>query len=1033
MRRERSFRVLLIAGALYAVTAGANPALSQATAVITGKVTAEGGRPVGGAQVFFPDFHVGANTAPDGSYTIRLDADRVKGQTVQLTARYIGYSPVQHAVTLSAGTQEQSFSLTRDVVQLNEVVVTGTGSATETKKIPFAVGIVSADQLKETPSVTPLGGLAGKVPGVSVLDNSGEPGAPPSVRLRASTSLTGSQAPLVIIDGTVSNFTLADINSEDIERVEVVKGAAASSLYGSNAANGVIQIFTKRGASNPEGELQIQVRNEIGRSLVPKLIPRAEAHAWAIDQVTGDYLRTPGGARIAKADGIADNPYKVIYNPQEQALHTGQFLTNYVSFGQRKGTTNYNASFQNTKTDGILFGIKGYNRQNFRINMDQVFNDKLDASYGAFYAKSNNDQTTQGPGSPFFALTFVEPDVNLLLPNPDGTPYRAQIPDRVSNASNPLYALANIQNRTDRTRFTGTGRARYRVFDWLTGEGNFNYDEESNSYKSLTPFGFLDAAGNPTDGNLYQQDDRGRSYNAGASLTSIQRIGVLTNTTRASYSYEDQFLTRFQLNASKLTVTKTPEFTAVDQQSLNPSSFTDPIRTRGSFLVSTFDIKDAYIIDGLIRRDESSLFGSAARSKNYYRYSGAWRVTENFHIPGVDELRFRASKGTAGLRPIFNAQYETFAIVGGSPSKVNLGNRNLQPAHSTETEYGLNLDFLGRFRFEYTNSDKTTRDQILLVPLSAATGYQNQWQNAGTLKGRTQEAALGGLLASRPDFTLRLNITADRTRQRITQLNVPTFLTGPGASETQVFRIGPGQSFGVMYGNRTVRTLDQLYEDPAKKALSGPGQTWSSDSVLVNEEGYVVRRATWRTVQESPIFYVNSKGESKVQIGDVNPDFNMGFSTQLSTHGFNIGALVNWVKGGNIYNGTRQWPFFENRDRIYDQRSKPLVERKPQSYYNFFYNGINAIDFFVENGTYVKLKELSVNYTFPEGAVSRLHGIGANGLKVGIVGRNLWTKTKYTGYDPEVAGLAGDPYSFRFDTFSYPNFRTFTGLVEIAF
>jgi len=1023
---------LLLAGAI-ALGAGARTAASQTTAVITGKVTAEEGRPVGGASVFFADFNLGANTAPDGSYTIRVPADRIKGQTVQLTARYIGYSPVRHAVTLTAGTQEQSFSLTRDVVQLNEVVVTGTGSATETKKIPFAVGVVSADQLKETPSVTPLGGLAGKVPGVSVLDGSGEPGAPPAIRLRAATSLTGTQDPLVIIDGTVSHFTLADINSEDIERIEVVKGAAASSLYGSNAANGVIQIFTKRGANNPEGELVTVVRNEMGRSYVPKLIPRAEAHAWQINPATGDYLLTPGGARIPKADGIADNPYKVVYNPQKEALHPGKFLTNYISVGQRKGTTNYNASFQNTRTEGILFGIKGYNRQNFRVNLDQVFNDRLDASFGAFYGKSNNDQTSQGPGSPFFALTFVEPDVNLFALNPDGSPYRAQIPNRVANASNPLYALANIKNATDRTRYTGSGRARYRLFDWLTAEGNFNYDEESNSYKSVTPFGFLDATGISTDGNLFQQDNRGRSYNTGVNLTSIQKLGALTNTTRASYAYDDQFLTSFQLNASKFTVPRTPEFTAVDQSALQPTSNTQTIRTRGTFLVSTFDFRDTYILDGLIRRDESSLFGSAARSKNYYRYSAAWRISENLHLPGVDEFRLRASKGTAGLRPIFNAQYETFALIGGSPTKVNLGNRFLQPAHSTETEYGLNLDFLGRYRFEYTNSDKTTRDQILLVPLSAATGYQNQWQNAGTLKGRTQEAALGGLLASRPDFTLRLNITADRTRQHITALNVPTFLTGPGGSETQVFRIGPGQTFGVMYGNRTVRTLAQLYEDPAKKALSGPGQKWSSDSVLINEEGYVVRRNTWRTINEKPIYYVNAKGETKVQIGDVNPDFNMAFNTQMTFHRFNVSALVNWTKGGNIYNGTRQWPFFENRDRIYDQRSKPLVERKPQQYYNFFYNGIDAIDFFVENGTYVRLKELAVNYTFPTTAVSRLRVLGASGLKVGIVGRNLLTSTKYTGYDPEVAGLSGDPYSFRFDTFSYPNFRTFTGLVELAF
>ncbi len=1020
------------------IMAGASAVQAQATATITGKVTAEGGRPLGGARVIFVDFNLGANTSADGSYTISVPSDRIRGQQLILTARAIGYSPVRRQVTLRAGTQEQSFSLTKDVIQLNEVVITGTGAATETKKIPFAVGVVSADQLKETPAVTPLEGLVGKIPGVQVLTTSGEPGAAPAIRLRSATSLTGTQTPLVIVDGTVMHGTLADINSEDIERIEVVKGAAASSLYGSNAANGVIQIFTKRGANNPEGELVFTVRNELGRSYLTKTIPRTEAHSFRVD-AQGNYLRTPAGDRIPEPDGIADNAYKTVFDPQKAALRPGQFLTNYISVGQRRGTTNYNVSFQNTRTEGVLFGIKGYDRKNFRINVDQVFNRQLDVSVGAFYGKSNNDQTTQGPGSPFFALTFVEPDVDLFAKNPDGSPFVAKLPDRVANASNPLYALANIKNRTDRTRFTGTGKARYRLFDWLTADGNFNYDEESNAYKQLIPFGFLDATGIATNGNLFQQDDKGRSYNTGVALTSIRTLGSLTNTTRASYSYDDQYNTLFSLNANELTVTKTPEFTAASNGAglLAPVSNTQTIRTRGSFLVSTFDIQGRYILDGLIRRDESSLFGSAARSKNYYRYSGAWRVSENLKIPGVDELRLRASRGTAGLRPIFNAQYETFAIVGGAPEKVNLGNRFLQPAHSTETEFGFNLDFAKRFRFEYTVSEKLTRDQILLVPLSAATGYQNQWQNAATLKGRTHEAAFGGTLVTRPTFNWRFNLTGDRTRQRITELNVPTFLTGPsypGADDNaQIFRIAPNQTFGVMYGTRSVKTLDQLYTDPAKKALSGAGQTWSSDSVLINEEGYVVRRSTWRTVNERPLAYINEKGESKVEIGDVNPDFTMALNSQMNLRGFSVSALVNWVKGGNIYNGTRQWPFFENRDRVYDQRSKPEVERKPQQYYNFFYNSIDPIDYFVENGTYVKLKELAVNYTFSPSSIKRLPVLGANGLKLGIVGRNLFTRTKYSGYDPEVAGLSGDPYSFRFDGFSYPNFRTFTGVVELSF
>jgi hypothetical protein len=236
-----------------------------------------------------------------------------------------------------------------------------------------------------------------------------------------------------------------------------------------------------------------------------------------------------------------------------------------------------------------------------------------------------------------------------------------------------------------------------------------------------------------------------------------------------------------------------------------------------------------------------------------------------------------------------------------------------------------------------------------------------------------------------------------------------------------------------MYGSRTVRSIDQLYDDPAKSALSGAGQMWSRDSVVVNEEGYVVRRDQWRTAGETPIKYVNANGESVVEIGDVNPDFSANFNTYLNYKSFAVSATMNWVQGGNIYNFTRQWPFFENRDRVYDQRNKPAEERKSQSYYNYFYNSIDPIDFFVEDGSFIKLKELAVNYSLPSSMIAKLPGGRLSSAKVGIIGRNLLTFTDYSGYDPEVAGLTGDPFSFRFDGFSYPNFRTFTFVIDLGF
>ncbi len=1047
-----------VALAVLFTAVGAAPLIAQTPqeTTISGRVIGDQGQPLAGANVFIPSLNIGTNTNTNGNYTLTVPA---RGQTVPLTARFIGYAPVSRPVTLTPGTQRQEFTLRFDPVKLNEVVVTGTSAAVSAKSVPFAIGTVSADQLQDTPATSPLGGLSGKVAGAKVTTGNGAPGSAPTVKLRAATSLTskgtstctamagtnscGSSEPLVLIDGTITRLTLADISSEDIERIEVLKGAAASSLYGSDAANGVIQIFTKRGANLPEDKVAVTLRNEYGQSRIGKLIPRAEAHSWKVD-ANGDYLRTVCGnddptscPRIPEEDGIADNPYKRVFNPQEEALQPGQFVTNYLSIGQRRGSTNYNASFQNTRTEGVIFGLQGFSRQNFRLNLDQTVNPKLDLSVSAFYGKSNNDETSQGPGSPFFSLTFVEPDVNLQAKNPDSTPYRAQIPDRVANASNPLYALANTDINTARTRFTGTVRGRYRIFDWLTGEGNYNYDVGQNALKSVTPFGFRDASGNPTDGSLQRQQTNARALNSGLTLTAVRSFGMVANTTRASYVFEDQESDLFDLFAGALTVQRTPEFTAADNAQLTPGSRKEIIRNRNYFLVSTFDIKDRYIVDGLIRRDQSSLFGPENRSADYYRISGAWRANEDLDLPGVDELKLRASRGTAGLRPTFEAQYEQLAIQGGAPEKRELGNQLLKPAHSTENELGFNLDFLTRYRLEYTFAYKSTKDQILLLPLSAATGFKRKWANAGTLEGRTHEASFNALLAARERFQWRIGITGDRTRQKITELAVQPYLVGPsyqGSDETtQIFRIAAGETFGVIYGARTVRGINQLYDDPAKQALSGPGQRWSRDSVMVNEEGYVVRKSGYGTTDERPIKYVNKQGKDIVQIGDVNPDFNMGFTTSMSYRGFSVSGLIDWVKGGNIYNGTRQWPFFENRDRVYDQRGKPESAKKPQQYYNFFYNSIDPIDFFVEKGTYVKLKELAVNYSIPTTLVSRMRIGGVERMRVGIVGRNLFTSTKYSGYDPEVSGLSGDPYSFRFDGFSYPNFRSFTGVLEIDF
>src|ERR1041385_3690416 len=302
MKRSSAFTILLRSGGIAAMVA-LTAAQAQGQATITGKVTGSDGKPLGGAQVVIRELaSYGATTGASGTYTIVVGADKAKGQSLTLVARMPTKSPAIKAITLNQGSQEVNFTLRDDPLRLDELVVTGVNEATSTKKLAFAVGKVSADQIQDVPGTTALGALAGKVAGVRVIDASGDPAGAPAIRLRGATSISGSSNPLIIIDGTISRATLADIASEDIERIEVIKGAAASSLYGSDAANGVIQIFTKRGKNLADGKLLVTTRNEVGASFVTKRIPNSNATNFEVEPDpahpdTIRFVRTSSGSR----------------------------------------------------------------------------------------------------------------------------------------------------------------------------------------------------------------------------------------------------------------------------------------------------------------------------------------------------------------------------------------------------------------------------------------------------------------------------------------------------------------------------------------------------------------------------------------------------------------------------------------------------------------------------------------------------------------------------------------------------------------
>jgi len=451
----------------------------------------------------------------------------------------------------------------------------------------------------------------------------------------------------------------------------------------------------------------------------------------------------------------------------------------------------------------------------------------------------------------------------------------------------------------------------------------------------------------------------------------------------------------------------------------------DQLERNINYLASqTLDIRDTYIIDGMWRRDGSSLFGSNNRFKNFYRISGAWRVSEDIRIPGVQELKLRAGRGTAGLRPQFADQYETYSTGGGSISKNQVGNKNLQPAVATENEFGFNATFLNRFNLELVQANRITRGAFLAVPLSLAQsgGFTNQVQNAADISARTTELSLQTEVFSRPDVSYSFTLTGDHTKQVIDHLGRAPFRVGGLGQGQDMFYYKQGEPLGIMYGQQWVRTFAELKQNPANASAV-------ESDYSVNRLGYLIRTASPGAL----IKLVDANGNDQFVIGNVNPKFNWGLANNLRFKSFSVYALLDGQHGGQIYNFTKQWMTQDWRQGDMDMAGVPQAEKVPATVFTgSLYNGLVASDYFVEDGSYVKIRELSIAYELG-GQVMRIAGLDriASKVKLALIGRNLKTWTNYSGFDPDVT--AGGDFNFRVDGFRYPNFRTLTGQVELTF
>jgi len=1059
--RTRGFGLGAVVAAAWLLF-GASPASAQQGA-ITGTVTDAGtGSPVSGAQVFVAGTQLGTLTNQDGSY--RLEGVPTGQQTVRV--RLIGYQRASRTVDVSAGQAATAdFQLSQTALKLQEVVVTGVAGETPETKLPFTVGQLDAEEVP-VPSSSAGGLLQGKIAGAQVVSPSGQPGEGVSIQLRGATSINASgrsQEPLIVVDGVIlgRGMGLADLNSLDIQNIEVVKGAAAASLYGSRAQNGVVQITTKRGDQQDQGSIDFTVRAEGGQGQLPKEIPLAQYTALRTNASgcpDNCYLDADGnptsfaGAALDYEDGFPnantwtvfqDNafPEATTYDQVDRFFDPGDNWSLYGAATGRMQNTNFRVSAEYYEEQGIIRHETGYDRKNVRLNLDNSPSDDLDFQVSGFYSSAMQDQA---PGTAFFGLTFMAPNVDLTETDENGD--LLIVPDPRSIEANPLYLTKNQDDTQSRQRVMGSGRVTWSPLTWLSLEGTFSYDRSDNSDRFYEFEGFkqTDPPETPGPGSLDMDTDVSEALNAKFLATVTQTFGDLTSRTRAQALAERQHNEGFNASGSEFAVQNTPTLNAL-VGSKNIGSYEQNIRSMGFYLIEALDYKDRYIVDGLIRRDGSSLFGDERRWHTYYRGSAAWRVAQEPWWPAPDalgEFKLRGSYGTAGSRPNFSAQYETYGITsGGSVVPQTLGNSQLEPEFAKELEVGANMVFFDRVSLDLTYAESDIEDQILNVPLPGYYGFDSQWRNAGALHTETWEASLQTSVVQTPEASWTLNVNFDKSEQEITQLDVPPYQWGP----KNAFFNREGEKLGTMYGTRFATSCGDLPQgtdcsqfqvnDDGYLVWVGEGNSWQDGfanslwgtSGTVNGNTY-----TWG----SPFAAVNDEGESFLPMGSTTPDFNLSMGNNITYKGFQLYGLLDASVGHEIYNQTLQWAYRERRAGAVDQAGKPQGMKKPTEYYRTLY-AVNAPSSeFIEDASYLKLRELSLTYSFSDDLLQSAFGSVVEGASINLVGRNLVTWTDFRGYDPEVGfsgGQSGSAAIGRFDNYNYPNFRTITGTVQLTF
>ena len=989
MKTIRSSLFSLLSLALFSASAFAQ------TRLVTGRVTVEGGgEPVVAASINVVGTTFGAYTDDQGHFTVSVPAG-----PATLRVRRIGYT--QKVVDVPTGATELNVSLVRDVLQLETQVVTGQATSVSSRNIANAVTVVTGEKINRAPAQALDQALQGKVPGAVITSNSGAPGGGTQIQLRGVTSINANSSPLYVIDGIVVNNTaiqnglnaisgaeggnfasdedqqvnrIADINPQDIETIEVLKGASAGAIYGSRGSNGVIVITTKRGTA---GKPIVGFTQRFGtQSLSNKLGSRCFASGQDYADWTGDTAVTAIAADIALF-----NSASVKCRDYEQELYGRKDLSYETDLSVRGGTptgaTTYFIAGTVRHDAGIQVNTQ-YNKQSLRANVSQQVGSALTFRVNSELLHTLTERSISGNDNNGVApYTIISSTPSFFDFNPSASGVYPANP-YLSNRTNLLQDAALIRTPENVFRLLGSAAADWNVFATQKQSLTFSllggvdsYADQSKIYSP--PQLIFEPRDDGLPGTVV--NSQGNVVTANVNGTLIHKFFATPFTATSSIGVR-------QGRQNKQLVTATgrglpPGITDVSSalQTFN-NEFQQIDKSLSYFAQEEFlALQERLLLTAGVNAERSSVNGDDRKFYAYPKFSASYNVP---YLPRfTDNLKLRVAYGRAGNLPPYGFKYTALVtstndnVIGGRPSTI-LGLPTIRPETSTELEGGFDLAFLNsRAQLSVTQYRKSVTDLILSAAVAQTTGFRTKIiQSGNALVNNGTEIGLNLNVIQRPGLNWISNTTYSRNRGRVTQLSVPAFLTDG--------------SFSTVYGGGRI----ELDKSPTQVYVQIGCNIPLTASGRCNDKKYGA-------------------------YGDFQPDYQMGFSNDLDVGPVRFTSLLDWRKGGKVINLTNN--YFDGSGL---GKNPALGDARFLAY-----RGGNPV--YAEPGGFVKLREITLSYGLPQRLASTLFRGQTEDVRVEFSGRNLKTWTKYTGLDPEVSNFGSQNIRQAQDVTPFPPSRQF--------